>query len=438
MIEKVMPCLGTFEVENKLWPFYADDYCFSIMSPTPTYDFFETSIIKPEDGFLYGKTYYKNNVAVHLSEEIQTVDCLRLKTDSFIYSSAHIDVEQFKHFNRILFVGGVLNKLSFNSNDSLKEDAPPINNKFKFNVSVINLKKEKFEMLVKIYSAKGGSYGFGSHKTVRIDNYLELIFENKQPLNSVFYHYEKIKKIIAFLTGYKNVYFDRVDIYHSPDELWGSQFYNEENKTIDDLYYTNSITFDCLGENSIKDLFALVYGSKPKEGLPSLDFLPLCSESYTMNVNYIRSICSAIEYELNLVDISSDEKKKIKTIITEIKKIIDESKASSSPLKDKTYSIIESSMSHWDMSLADKIEELRNKMKWEFNFIQDRLEDRNDISITDFIKCRNSITHKANDEISKTVANTGLVLRSIIRCCILKRINVPQETILELCKTNKV
>ena len=87
-------------------------------------------------------------------------------------------------------------------------------------------------------------------------------------------------------------------------------------------------------------------------------------------------------------------------------------------------------MSHWDMSLADKIEELRNKMKWEFNFIQDRLEDRNDISITDFIKCRNSITHKANDEISKTVANTGLVLRSIIRCCILKRINVPQETIL--------
>jgi hypothetical protein len=70
--------LGTFEVENKLWPFYADDYCFSIMSPTPTYDFFETSIIKPEDGFLYGKTYYENNVAVHLSEEI-----LRLTTDDF-------------------------------------------------------------------------------------------------------------------------------------------------------------------------------------------------------------------------------------------------------------------------------------------------------------------------------------------------------------------
>lgn len=432
-----MPCLGTFEVENKLWPFYADDYCFSIMSPAPTYDFWNSSVIKPENGFLFGKSYHKNNIAIQIDQEIQTGDYIRIKTDSFVYSSSITKLEEFKSFKRIRFQGGVLDAFSFNPKNTLKEDAPPINEKIDFSIVGTSPQGKEVKMFISIYSVRTNSYTVNSNITYEINNCVEIIFDNNQPLNNVFWCYETMKKISVLLTGFQDVYFNQIDISHKIDDFFSSQLYIKENKKQEDLFLYNSITFDCLGKYT-KELFALAFNEKSKKSLPSLDFLPSQAEAWNINANFIRNICSAVEHELQYIDVSGDEKEKIKILIKEVKKIIEENKKGENQLQEKTYSLIEGSMSHWDMSLSDKIEKLRTLMKWEFNFIQDRLEDRNDISVPDFVLCRNKITHKSNYEISKTVKNTGLVLRSIIRCCVLKRIGVPQDTILDLCKNRKV
>ena len=99
-------------------------------------------------------------------------------------------------------------------------------------------------------------------------------------------------------------------------------------------------------------------------------------------------------------------------------------------LKQKTYSLIESSMSHWSMAAADQIKELFQRYSEEMILVGEKdLLDISDVDIDGFVKYRNDITHGSYRVMDRKIAVTAHFLAYLVYCCILTRIGVSREDI---------
>ena len=100
--------------------------------------------------------------------------------------------------------------------------------------------------------------------------------------------------------------------------------------------------------------------------------------------------------------------------------------------------MIFSSIGNWSFTLAEKIISLFQHYFEEMNAIGKGFTKVHDSQIRSFVKYRNDITHGKHRVLDHNIAITAHILAGLVYCCILSRIGLPREKVLEMCKDGKI
>ena len=128
-----------------------------------------------------------------------------------------------------------------------------------------------------------------------------------------------------------------------------------------------------------------------------------------------------------------EEKELLKTLVDITEKCIKEYRNENPGLSNDTYNLIFSSVGNWSQSLNEKLCALYHKYENEISVLND-----SDLVITDdhikaFVKYRNHITHGRHRTADVEIEITAFYMCGLIYCCILERIGLSREKIIELC-----
>ena len=246
------------------------------------------------------------------------------------------------------------------------------------------------------------------------------------------------------MTFRNNVGFD--EIYFLPEQKEehflgiGSQlFIKKSEEPLTTKSNINNITFEDLGD-TIVPLLEIIYNSTDRKPAYSWGFLPDSDKKSLIITNeQIKEVCSGLECELEFIDdISATEEEHLNELIRTVKDIIKNHRKSPEKLSEKTYSLINSSINHWSMSAGDKFVLLYNRYHREMCSLNYTGIDIGEDEINTLVKYRNDITHGRYRVMDINIAATAHVLSGLIYCCVLTRIGMSNDEILQLCTRRKL
>ena len=107
-------------------------------------------------------------------------------------------------------------------------------------------------------------------------------------------------------------------------------------------------------------------------------------------------------------------------------------------LADRTYDLIQGSMTHWSMSASDRIKALFHMYDEEMKLLNETHYLFGDDEIQAFVKYRNEITHGSYRVLDPKVAHTTHLLAGLVYCCVLTRVGIPREKIAKWCEEGRV
>lgn len=397
--------------------------------------------ITPEDGFVYGQTHNRRRIAISCGDApILVKDKKQICFDSYFITSGEYEEDDLKYFDGISFYGGTINSIFYM--ESLEIDVPFKNQSVgkikndgrKYNV---NLKDESF--LVEVYSGISISQGAASRSISNDEAVITLKFQSPQKIDVAYRYYRNMKQLLSFMTYRQDVGFDKVCLRKYNDKYKDSMVFADmyiKSGTSISLKDTQiNISINDMGDK-FSELMALFMEKEENRLLPSLAFIPKNDmELYYMSPERLKEICSALEYELKFVeDINIEENLVLKDLSSEVKNYILNYKKTHNTLSDGSYNTIISSVSRWSLSLKDKLYALRKKYEEEINIFNKSEYPIDDSSIKDFVNSRNDSTHNGKNTIQQSVAVTAYCLAGVVYCCILERIGVDRESLIEICK----
>lgn len=433
---------GLIECKTGTAAFFADDYQFTFIKPS--IDFSSVLKMRPVEGFLYGKTHNNCSIAIHTGEyELPLWGSRQVNTNAYIVFHGLISTADEASFEGIEFRGGTLNNLFMPQaiNADYTEDGVII--KPNNDVSTYSFAAGDCKCKMSIGSHSSDSRGIHGTRITNDCVFLRLEFDKKQTLGSVLKHFGMVKNLLSFMTFRENVGFDEICLQNMDDEFgMMSSFANLYVKRPTDLTRKEmflNIWFEDLGESAAR-LLGNFYNSTDKKPSYSLGFYPEVDEdSHFMTDSKLRSICSGLECELEFIDdIKSDEAQAVDGLAKEVKDLIKSHRAGNNPLSQKTYDMIFSSIRHWSMSASDKIQILYDRYAQEMLILNQTSYHIGENAINEFVKYRNHITHGSYRVMDQKIAVTAHILSGLVYCCVLKRIGVDREKILELCRNGKI
>lgn len=392
------------------------------------------------NGFIFGHTHDDKSVAISAGNFSFILNGYQeLNAHSYLLFNQFIEHPDTLSFKTIEFIGGSLNSLfkcnSIDSTDLLLEKKLSLSD----DSHTYSITSESGSFTICIKSLIQESYSPSSSKIENSDVSLQITFEEQQPLalDQILSHYEKIKKLISFMTYRTNIGFDRIIVRDFSDESQfpvTASFHFDEADTFDKTEYFYNITFEDLGCN-IVNLLSEIYSSDNKH-FPFLgDILPYSKKDICyMNADKLRSICSALESEMNIrEELYCEKNENLNSLIKQVKSTIKSFRKNNNNIDDKTYSLIYGSIKHWSLSLSEKISILYSHYKNEMNnFVNVDFEITNE-NISEFVKVRNNMTHNGFFKIDRNTAATSILLTGLIYCSILDRIGISSDQICELC-----
>lgn len=432
------PITGIVETDNRVYVFYLDKYSVKFLDTviTPYY----TSTLKPIDGFIQAMSHNNHKLLMYTGQhDYPVVNTMSMGISSYIVSTSNVLDYDISFFDSILFVGGTLAKLKHPHGMKIEYDEEHGKEYIQYSDD-----KQEFSFAIDdfICNVTIGSYTseHHSHECNSVNNekvFLKMSFGKSQKTSSVYMHYNKLCEILSFLTNRKNVGIEEIFLLQKDVPIGEKKltqkvaqvFIRQEKEQTKKQQYHN-LEFECLGESAGK-LFEIFYNTQDRKRSYSLGFYPEEDKYNTVITDEIvRLVCSALECEVSFVKtIKNEEKEKIKALKKEIQPIIDNHKTSPNKLKEKTYSLIESSMSHWATAATDQFKLL-------FHMYNEELEIANkahiaigDDEIDAFVKYRNDITHGSYRVLDSTIAYTTYLMECLVYCCILTRIGIKRETI---------
>lgn len=432
------PITGIVETDNRTYAFYLENYTLRFLDTIiePYY----TSIIKPVDGFIQAMSHNNTKLLVYAGQhDFPVVNTMKMGLSSYIVSTTNVLDYDISFYDGIVFVGGTISKLKHprGMKVSYDKDTQKQYIEHQDDEQKILFSTDEFTCEVTIGSSTSEHHSFESHSITNEETYIEMLFDRKQSTSSVYKHYNKLLEILSFLTNRKNVGVDEVyllqkDIPIGKKRLTQkvAQVFIRQDKDMTQKQQYHNLEFECLGD-SLGKLFSIFYKTKDRKRSYSLGFYPEDDQRDTIVTNEIvRAVCSALECEVGFIkEIKNEEENKIKALKKKIQPIIEEHKAGADKLKDKTYSLIESSMSHWSIAAADQFKILYHMYEEEMIIANKSHITIGDAEIEAFVKYRNDITHGSYRVLDATIAYTTYLMECLVYCCVLTRVGVPRDAI---------
>lgn len=419
-----------------------DDFVFTFMSDTVNSMFSGIPPIKmpSEDGFIFGKTHSNHNIAIYLgNKDFKVYGASALRTSAYIKSSSNVYDQDLLFFNGIVFSGGTLNSVFRIQGLNITHTADgailkPKDDEIKYQIDC-----EDGNMDISIRSVVSENFGVKGHSITNNNVALEIHFDSAQPLSSFFHHYNKIKDILSFLTFRYNVGFEKINLQTYDSESDGfsnmASVYVRSDTPETEKDFHQNICIKDLGD-SFANLVKVFYEKDEEQRTILLGFLPRDDKDFsTMTDAKVREICSALECELSYIDdIKSEENIILSQLTSKVRSTIKTFRKDTPGLSNDTYNMIFSSISYWSFPLAEKLCALYAKHMEEINKLNKTAFHINDDSIRAFVKYRNDITHGRHRTLDTEIAITAHYLCGLVYCCILNRIGVSKDKILELCE----
>lgn len=442
-----LPITGAIETDNKTYSFYLNDY--SLIFLDNVVNSYESSTLKPVEGFAKAMSHNGHEILLYVGQyNFPVVNAMRWGLSSYIVSKTNVLDYDLSYYDGIVFVGGTIAKLKHPRGMKMEYDEETKRKYIQYqdDCQKFSFTTDDFVCDVTIGSSTNERH---SHESTSITNgtvYMQLVFDKRQPTSSVYKHYGKIRELLSFLTDRDNVGFDEMyllqkDVPIGEKKITGkvAQVFIKQEKALTQKPQYHNLEFEMLGD-SVGRLLSILYTPTEKKKSYSLNIYPENDEKETqINNEMVRGVCSALECELAFVEkITSDEIAKIKALRDELKVIIDNHKTREDRLKDKTYSVIESSMSHWSMAAADQIKALYHLYDEEMTILNQSNRVYGDQEIEAFVKYRNDITHGSYRVMDATIAYMTYLLSRLVYCCVLTRIGVPREAITQWCRDGRL
>ena len=186
------------------------------------------------------------------------------------------------------------------------------------------------------------------------------IYNIKRYSNQLFYHYNRIRDIIAFMTFRYNVGFSGIELLNHNKEFdfleEVASVCIEQDFELTKKSYLQNICFEDL-DDAIPELFRIFYDSENRKPSYSLGFFPENDNKINhMSDSKIREICSGVECELNFVkDIELEENKLLNELVQQVKNTVKIFRKDNPGLGDSVYSFIFGNIKFWTLPAAEKI-----------------------------------------------------------------------------------
>lgn len=390
--------------------------------------------IRPQDDFLKCKTLDDSDLYVYCHDDFEVAGKLCHLTSGMVMDG---QIEN-KKIVGIRFLGGILSKL-FTPN--------AINPKTQNQGTILQytddsktydgcLDDENIE--IRIGSAIKESRGIAG--TVYANDIVEfqVIFKNGLKL-------EKIRPIIfaviemcQFMVSRKNIGFDSIHLleeYQNGENSFYSDtadiFFDFDNNNFTGKKWIECLSFDDVGD-SLPRLFEIMYlkGSNNTAYFPISYFPDEDRDVYWFDEKRIKNICTAVENEAARQGLRSSENKEFEDLKKRIKDIIIDYN-NKEWMTDRTYSLINSSISNWDFSAYDKyiaLFEKYNELVIQTEFFKCSIKDF-EKNVADLIKYRNGSTHGKHLQVTPTMADTAMNLIVLIYCSRLDYLGISQDVI---------
>lgn len=436
MINLKRPITGVIKTDNRAYSFHLSDFTLIFLDAEVNSN--TTSLLKHVDEFAQAKSHNGNKILFHIGKnDFPVVNTMKMGLSSYVVSTSNILDYDITYYDGIRFVGGTLGKLKHPRGLDIEYDGERHYIQYNDDTQKFVFTTEEFSCEVEIGSSMREQHNHESRSIVNGNVYFEMIFNRPQTTSSLFKHYGKICELLSFLTNRQNVGFDEIYLLqknvligeHMMTKDIAQVFIKQEKELTQKLQYHN-LEFELLGD-SLAKLLEILYSPKERKRSYSLGFYPENDGRDTFVTDgMVRAVCSALECEIGFIKgIKSDEEKRIKELKKQLKPIIDAHKVSESKLKEKTYSLIESSMNHWSMAASDQIKILFHTYDEEMTIANQSNTVIGDEEIDAFVKYRNDITHGSYRVMDATIAYTTYLLACLVYCCVLARIDVPRENI---------
>lgn len=425
--------------------FYADGYKFNFLMAEQKKPF-RTKIYKPtEDGFFCGKTHLGYDIAIFVgTQDIPVGGCSTINAGAYFVSTSNVHETNMDEFWGMEFVGGTLDELM--TRDSSSWDftpkgglvIQPEDNTKRYHFSI-----EGEECLFEVGTSSHWSSGIKGVSVKDSEVHLRIEFPSTKPRIEAFKYLSTIKEMVSFMTFRGNVGFDKIFLLGEKDEykhMWHTaQMFVRNDYEIAKVSWFRCIDFNDLGE-LVSPLLETLIKNNDREPTYMLGFIPK-SEKDVLKItdSTVREVCSALECEMTYIDdLYADEEAHLQELIKDVKKIVKDHKKGENRLSPKTYDLIFSSVKNWSMSAGDKISMIYHRYEQEMLILNPSHINITDAEINEFVKYRNHITHGYHRVMDMKVGITAHVLQGLVYCCLLTRIGMSREQILDLCKKRKI
>ena len=367
------------------------------------------------------------------------VNTMKINLSSYIISTSNVHEYDLSYYDGIVFVGGTLSKLKHPRGMEIQFDEKANKNYIEYtdDKQTISFSTGAFECNVTIGSSIRENRNLEGASITNQTVYLQMEFSKPQATSTVYMHYGKLCEMLSFLTNRKNVGVDEIYLLHKDVPIQDTkitdkiaQVFIKQDKSFTQKPIYNNLEFECLGA-SITTLLEILYKTQDRKRSYSLGFYPEDDERERIITNdMLRNVCSALECELEFVQsIRSTEHDRIKALKKQVQPIIEAHKASAERLCDKTYSLIESSISHWTMAASDQFKALYHMFDEEMQLANKSSFVISDDDIDAFVKYRNDITHGSYRVLDPKIGYTTYLMACLVYCCVLTRIGIPRADI---------
>ena len=440
MIDRKELITGVIQTDNKEYSFHLNNFSMIFLDAVVNSGL--TSNLHPNDGFATAFTHNGFKMLIYIGEHDHPVtNTMTIGLSSYIISTSNIIDFDLTHFDGIEFVGGSISKLKSPKAFITKYDEITKRTYIEKNndEQTFSFATEDFVCDVKIGSHTSEKRSLHTRSITNDKVYFSMMFNKRQTTSSIYKHYNKVCELLSFLTnrkcvGVEEIYLLQKNVQYGATTLnihKTARVFIQNDDILSQKQPYHNLEFALLG-NSLGRLLEILYSTKERKKSYSLGFYPYKDDDANLiNNQIVRDVCSALECEISFIkDIKSEETKRIKELKKKIIPIIEEHKLSNDKLRDKTYSLIETSMDHWSMAASDQIKALFHRYDDEMKIIADRaLMTVGDDEIDAFVKYRNDITHGSYRVLDRKIAYTTHLLTCLVYCCILTRIGVPRESI---------
>ena len=187
------------------------DFCFITTDVyLPQEEVKETEFMV-ENGLIYGKTSDNFDIAIYYGKNNLSFCYSRhLMTAAYFIGLSNITEYKIEKFHGLMFKGSILKSLFLIEaiNTSFKDGKQIL--EFKDDAKTYRINTENFSFDLSICSPIISSHGISGNviKNDQVNLYLK--FDEEQPVDSFFKHYNKIIELISFMTYRQNVNFDEI------------------------------------------------------------------------------------------------------------------------------------------------------------------------------------------------------------------------------------